>query len=62
MLEILKRALSQALCRHAYEKTGFVETLDPVRNIRYPMRRYECARCHKITWQDGRYDKLSQKI
>ena len=62
MLKILKRALSQALCRHDYEKTGFVEAMDPVRNVRYPMRRYECVRCHKIAWQDGRYDKLSQKI
>ena len=42
-------------CPHMYLMTGYREEQEA--GIRYSMRRYECQKCGKVIWVDGRHDK-----
>lgn len=43
-------------CKHSYTKIAWREEYDVNRNERYPERLYECNKCGKKIWIDGRYD------
>ena len=50
------KILKQMFCKHDWGKLGFYQTEDEY--TRYPMRHYECCKCKKDIWVDGRYDKI----
>ena len=43
-------------CKHNYKKIAWQEEYDQVYNERYAERLYECSKCGKRIWVDGRYD------
>lgn len=57
----LKEKLARMACRHKWVKVAVFQETDPVRNVRYGIRRYECTECGKISHQDSRCDRLEAK-
>ena len=57
----MKTFLERLLCRHEWVKTAVRQEVDEIRNIRYGVRRYECRKCGKASYQDGRADRLEKK-
>lgn len=60
MKRILKR-LKRLFCRHDWEQKAVFQDVDPVHNVRYGIRRYACSRCGKVSYQDGRHDRIALK-
>lgn len=54
----VNRKISMLACKHSYEKIGWYEGYDPVRNLRYSTRIYRCKKCGKRIEVDGRYDTI----
>ena len=52
----MKDFLKQLFCKHDYQKIAWYEDYDKHRNERYPVRLYQCNKCGKKIWVDGRYD------
>ena len=45
-------------CKHNYTRIIWYEEYDKHRNQRYSMRLYQCNKCGKEIWVDGRYDYI----
>lgn len=71
----MKKFLKQLFCKHRYERLGwtersddgkeiyfrsFREEYDEQRNERYAVRQYQCLKCGKKIWVDGRCDPYSK--
>lgn len=48
-------------CRHEWVKKAVIQDVDPLRNVRYPIRRYECRKCGRVSHQDGRHDRIAER-
>lgn len=52
----MKSFLMKLFCKHDWVKIGFREVENT--ETRYSMRHYECEKCGKRKWVDGRMDTL----
>lgn len=48
--------IKKLFCKHDYKKLAWREKYDQVYNERYSERLYNCSKCGKRIWVDGRYD------
>lgn len=51
--------LRRIFCKHNFVKVGFKQEIE--NNIRYALRNYNCTKCGKSIWVDGRYDKYEKE-
>ena len=57
----MKEFFKRLFCKHDYEKIGWMQEYDERRNERYAARLYQCNKCGKKIWVDGRYDPYFRK-
>lgn len=56
----MKQFIKRTFCKHKYHQISWREEYDKYRNERYSMRLYQCEKCGKEIWIDGRYDILNR--
>lgn len=53
--------IKKLFCRHEWVKIAVIQDVDRLRNERYPIRRYQCRKCGRVTHQDGRHDRIAKR-
>lgn len=56
---IMKQFIKRLFCGHKYYQISWYEEYDSYRNERYSMRLYQCKKCGKEIWVDGRCDTFN---
>ena len=62
-IDQLKKIIKETFCLHTHlKKVEWYEVEGRYQNVRYTMRLYECSKCGKRIWVDGRHDPFQSRV